>query len=257
MPCGGLVDGNLGDIRSVDPRSPLSNVVVNHPPQPSVVLAHHPGHGLDRHGGDHAHQQRLEQKREATVWPRPWHADRLDAAPIAADAWHAGVEISLLEEVEMAPGLPLGVVGRAVRRAAGRTGKSAAWCKVDLDVQPVCLGVEVGAGHRPRRIRVLTLASCSRFVSRKAIAPLCARPVEPGAVLAAVKDAARRASAVAKPSLTAAVRDVLGTSGRDEETAPWQPNQETPTRWAEQSGEARGGRNHPPQTARKQQKHCH
>ena len=84
-PGGGLVDGNLGDIGGVDPRSPLSDVVVNHAPQPGVVLAHHPGHGLDRHGGDHGHQQRLEQQSEAAVWPRPWHADRLDAAPIAAD----------------------------------------------------------------------------------------------------------------------------------------------------------------------------
>jgi hypothetical protein len=40
-------------------------------------------------------------------------------------------------------------------------------------------------------------------------------------VLAAVKDAARRAKgAVAKrPSLTAAARDAVGVSGRDEETA--------------------------------------
>jgi hypothetical protein len=125
---------------------------VNHAPQPGVVLADDAGHGLDRHGGDHGHQQRLEQQSEAAVWPRPWHADRLDAAPIAADPWHAGVEVGLmLEEVEMAPGLPLGVVGRAVGRAAVRTGKSAARGKVDLDVQPVCLGIEVGAGYRPRR----------------------------------------------------------------------------------------------------------
>ena len=151
-PGGGLVDGDLGDIGGVDPRSSLSDVVVNHAPQPGVVLADDAGHGLDRHGGDHGHQQRLEQQSEAAVWPRPWHADRLDAAPIAADPWHAGVEVGLmLEEVEMAPGLPLGVVGRAVGRAAVRTGKSAARGKVDLDVQPVCLGIEVGAGYRPRR----------------------------------------------------------------------------------------------------------
>ena len=150
-PSGGLVDGNLSDVRGVNPRAPLSDVVVNHTPQPGVVLAYHPGHGLDRHGGDHGHQQRLKQKGEATVWPRPWHADRLDAAHIAADAWHAGVEIGLmLEEVEMAPGFPLGVVGRAIRRAATRTGKPATWGKVDLDVQPVCLGIEVGTGYRPR-----------------------------------------------------------------------------------------------------------
>jgi len=45
--------------------------------------------------------------------------------------------------------------------------------------------------------------------------------LQPGAVLAAVNNAARRAKgAVAKrPLLTAAARDALGSSGRDEETA--------------------------------------
>jgi hypothetical protein len=106
----------------------------------------------DRHAGDHGHEQRLKQQGEATVWPRPRHADRFDTARIAADARHAGVEIGLmLKEAEMAPGLSLGVVGLAVRRAADRAGKSAARGKVDLDVQSVCLGAEVGVGHRPRR----------------------------------------------------------------------------------------------------------
>ena len=36
-PCGGLVDGNLGDIRGVASRAPLGDVVVNHAPQPGVV----------------------------------------------------------------------------------------------------------------------------------------------------------------------------------------------------------------------------
>jgi hypothetical protein len=30
---GGLVDGDLGDVGGVDPRSPLSDIVVNHAPQ--------------------------------------------------------------------------------------------------------------------------------------------------------------------------------------------------------------------------------
>jgi hypothetical protein len=51
----------------------------------------------------------------------------------------------------------------------------------------------------------------------------CTRPIplQPGAVLAAVKHAARRAKPRGglRPCLTAAARDALGWSGRDEETA--------------------------------------
>ena len=50
---------------------------------------------------------------------------------------------------------------------------------------------------------------------------------EPGAVLATVKDAARRKAVAQGPSLTATVPVVLGASGRDEETARGQPNKET------------------------------
>jgi hypothetical protein len=89
--------------------------MMHHPPQPGVVLADHAGDGGDRHGWDHRHQHGLEQQGEAAVWPRPSHVDGLDAAFVAADARHAGGQIGLvLEEVEVAPGLPLGVVGRAV-----------------------------------------------------------------------------------------------------------------------------------------------
>ena len=151
-PRGGLVDGDLGDARGVGPRPRLVHIVVQHAPQPGVMLADHLGHGLDRHGGDHGHEQCLEQQGEAAVGPCPRHVDLLDAALVAADARHAGVQVGLvLEEVEMAPAHPLGVVGRAVRGAAVRAGEAAAWCEVDLDVEPLCLGVEVAAGHRPGR----------------------------------------------------------------------------------------------------------
>src|SRR6478736_8941131 len=75
----------------------------------------------------------------------------LDAALVAADARHAGMQIGLvLKEVEVAPSHPLGIIGRAVRRTAGRAGEAAARGEVDLDVEPMCLGVKVAAAHRPR-----------------------------------------------------------------------------------------------------------
>jgi hypothetical protein len=76
----------------------------------------------------------------------------LDAAGLAADARHARGQVGLmLEEVEMPPGFPRRVVGRTVGRAAGRTGEPAAGGEVDLDVEPMRLGVEVGAADGPRR----------------------------------------------------------------------------------------------------------
>ena len=60
-PGSGLIDGEPGHTRSIGPHQRLVYIVVNHTPQPGVVLAHNPGHRLDRHGRDHGHDQRLEQ----------------------------------------------------------------------------------------------------------------------------------------------------------------------------------------------------
>jgi hypothetical protein len=131
------------------------------------------------------------------LWPtrrgaRPAH--RLNAADVAAHARHTRIQVSLvLEEVEMAPGFPLGVVGRAVRGTAARTGKSAARGEVFLDIKPLCLRVEVTAAHRPRR------GQSQRQLQQGGVphddpphAPILMKPC---AVLAPLKDASRRASA--------------------------------------------------------------
>jgi hypothetical protein len=49
-PGGGLVDGELGYRRGVGARTGLVHIMVNHTPQPGVMLTDHPSHGLDRHG---------------------------------------------------------------------------------------------------------------------------------------------------------------------------------------------------------------
>src|SRR5208283_4981895 len=140
--------------------------------------------------------------------PCPRHGDLLDAAVLAADARHPGVKIGLvLKEVEVAPAHPLGVVGRAVRGAADRAGKAAAWGEVDLDIEPARLGVEVAAAYRPGRGQTQRLLQqrCVTHGWTSASGPVL---VQPGAVLATVKDAARRASSRGglRPSLTAAAR---------------------------------------------------
>ena len=105
---------------------------------------------------------------------------------------HTGVQKCLvLEEVEMPPAHLLGVVCRAVRRAAAGACKPAAGGEVDVDVELTRLGVELAADDRPWRYqpqRQLQQAGVAHghFLRTRA------RPLKPGAVLAAVKDAARR-----------------------------------------------------------------
>ena len=54
-------------------RPRLIDVVMDHAPQPSVVLADDPGDpALTGHGRDHGHHHGLEQQGEAAIGPRPW-----------------------------------------------------------------------------------------------------------------------------------------------------------------------------------------
>jgi hypothetical protein len=150
-----------------------------HSSEPCATAAcrapHDPGYRLDRHGRDHGHDQRLEQQGEAAVRPRPWHADRLDTARVAAYARHAGIQVGLvLEEVEVAPGVPLGVVGRAVRGTAVWTGK------------PAARGDSISISNRravaSKSLRLIlhggvrASASSNRVVSRMTDPPHAARP---------------------------------------------------------------------------------
>jgi hypothetical protein len=78
---------------------------------------------------------------------------------------------------------------------------------------------------------------------------------QPGAVLAAVKDAKRRAKgAVAKrPSLTAPARAALCVVRPGRRNGPFQPNKETTLKWVALAARARKGHAcHPFQTARRQ-----
>ncbi len=176
-PRGGLVDGDPCDAGGIGARPRLIDVVMDHAPQFGVVLADNPGDGLDRHGRDHGHHHRLEQQREAAVGSRPWRGDLLDPAFLAAHARHAGVQIGLmLEEVQVSPGHPLGVVGRAVRRATGRANEAAARCEVDLDIQPMRLGVEVRARHGPWRRQAERLLHQGRIVQGCALHVLSIGP---------------------------------------------------------------------------------
>jgi hypothetical protein len=102
---------------------------------------------------DQRHGERFEQQREAGAGPRPRHIDLPDAALAARDAGRPRMqECLVLEEVEMPPRLPRGVVDGAVGGLAVRTRKAPACFEVDLDVEALSCGVEVGGGDEPRRV---------------------------------------------------------------------------------------------------------
>ena len=87
----------------------------------------------------------IEQEREAGTGPCPRHVDEAHAAIGAVDAGHTRMQIGLvLKEIEVAPGLFDGVVYRAVGLAAIGAGEAAPRLEVDLDIEPLLVGVEVG-----------------------------------------------------------------------------------------------------------------
>jgi hypothetical protein len=156
------------------------------------VLTHQPRHGVDRHGRDQRHDQRLEQQGEPAARARPWHADLPDPASGAAHARHTGVQIGLvLEEVEMAPRHRFGVVDRAVGSTTARAGEAAAGGEVDVDVQAPGRRIELAAGDRPWRHNAQRQLQQTGIL-HDGVSTVAADLPERGAVLAAVKDAARR-----------------------------------------------------------------
>jgi hypothetical protein len=147
---GGLVDADPGDLDHRHLRAGLVDVVVQQPPQPGVVLADQHGDRLDRHLGQQRHQQRLKQQGEPAAGPRPGKRHLPGPVRWAGHPWHAGVQVGLvLEEVQVPPGLGLGVVDRAGGLVAVGAGEAGAFGEVQAQVQPAGRGVEPGPGHLP------------------------------------------------------------------------------------------------------------
>src|SRR5215472_8275835 len=121
-------------------------------PQTRVVLADKASGSGNRHILDERHDERFKQKREAGSWPCPRHIDEAHATVGTVDAGDARVQVGLvLKEIEVAPGLLHRVVHRAVGLAALGTGKAATGLEVDLDIEPLLVGVELGVHYHPRR----------------------------------------------------------------------------------------------------------
>ena len=149
----------LIDPRPLKPREVLrldrlADVVVHHPPDPHVRLADQHAHRRDRHLLDQRHHQRLEQQREPGPLPRPRHLDLMHLVLRTADPRHPRRQVRLmLEEVQMPPGLLLGVVHLAPLPTALRAREPRPLRKVDSQIQPALLGVELDIHHPPRLLK--------------------------------------------------------------------------------------------------------
>src|SRR5262249_25378614 len=131
-----LIDGNAPQVREVHARHSRLNVVLDEAPQTRVMLPDQARHSSDRHVLDEGHDKRFEQKREAGSRSCPRHVDKAHAAVRTVDASDARMQEGLvLEEIEVAPGLPDSVVHWAVGLAAIRALKAATNLEVDLDVE--------------------------------------------------------------------------------------------------------------------------
>ena len=146
-----LVRRDLRDLGQIESFDGLRNVMIEHPPDPRVVLLDDLGHIGYRHRLDHRKQESLEQQREARARPRPWRRNLLHPAFVTGNPRDRSLQHRLvLKEIQMSP-LPLpDVVDAATLGAAGRTGEPAAPREADVQIELFLVAVELGSQHHPR-----------------------------------------------------------------------------------------------------------
>ena len=111
---GGLVQGHRLDTTEIQAGKSLGYVVMDHPPKAGVADAYDAGRGQNRHLSHQGHGGLLEQQSEAAALPSPRRLDPLDPVVGAIDPGEPSGDIAvMLEEIEMAPGELLEVVGLA------------------------------------------------------------------------------------------------------------------------------------------------
>jgi len=119
---GGFVQGHRLDPAEIQPGKSLGHIVVNHPPQARVADADDAGRGQNRHLSHQGHGGLLEQQSEAAALPSPRRLDPFDTVVGAVHPGQPGGDIAMmLEEIEVAPGEFLEVVGLA-QHPADRAG---------------------------------------------------------------------------------------------------------------------------------------
>jgi len=153
LACEGLVHADLAHGREVLPVAGGPDVVLEHPPDPGVVLAGQRSDLRHRHDRGESQHQRLEQQREPRPRARPSHADLPHPVLGADHPRQPGMQQRpMLEKVQMPPRLVHGVMHRAatVGTLLGRTPKPGTTLEVQVQIQLGSLGVELAAYHPPR-----------------------------------------------------------------------------------------------------------
>ena len=150
----GLIDPGPLNTREVLRLDRLIDVVVHDPPDALVFLADQRRDRRDRHLLDQRHHQRLEQQREPRALPRPRHLHLLDRVLRADHPRNPRRQVRLvLEEVQMPPGLLLGVMHLAACRSTLRTPEPRALREVDAQIQPPPLHVKLDIHYLPRLLK--------------------------------------------------------------------------------------------------------
>ena len=147
----GLIDADRSDGRMVGLATRRVHVMIDDAPQAGVVFTGQAGDSQDGHGLGELDNEGFKQQGEAAFGPGPGDGDAVDTAEGTCDAGSAGVEKGLvLEEVQVAPGERLGVVGLAVRGGADRARKDGASREVEEDVEAPGLDGETATVDEPR-----------------------------------------------------------------------------------------------------------
>ena len=93
----------------------------------------------------------LKQQREAAFESRPSKRDSAHPVARAADPGYAGVQVRLvLEEVQVPPGLVAAVMHRKGGGVALWAGKARPLGEIQVQVQALAIGAELGGSGRPR-----------------------------------------------------------------------------------------------------------
>ena len=145
----GLIDADLSDGGVVGLAAGGIHVMVEDAPNQGIVFTDQARGSQDGHGLDELDDESFKQQGESAVRSGPGYVDAAYAAQGTLDARGAGVEIGLvLEEVQVAPGEGVGVVGLAGSGAEG-TSKGGAGREVEIDVEASGFNGEAAMVNQP------------------------------------------------------------------------------------------------------------
>ena len=148
-PRAGFIDHDPRDARPVLFPVRLHHVMIEHPPEPRVVLLEVPGRRRDRHLLAKQEDHRLHHQRKTAAGARPRRRRQQNPVLLASDPGHSGDELgAVLPEIQVPPGFFHRVMDRA-KLAALRAGKSQSRLEIQPQLQPARLHVDLTSDHFP------------------------------------------------------------------------------------------------------------